>query len=61
LTGNYLKYLIALLNTDFITYIFKRFYAGGGLGESGFRYKKAFIELLPIPLISSEKQQPLLN
>ena len=31
------------------------FYAGGGLGEAGFWYKKAFFENLPIP--RSDKQQ----
>ncbi|MCX8054041.1 MAG: Eco57I restriction-modification methylase domain-containing protein [Ignavibacteria bacterium] len=61
LTGKDLKYLIALLNTNFITYVFKRFYAGGGLGESGFRYKKAFIEQLPIPKIPHEQQQPFIE
>ena len=30
-------------------YIFKNYYAGGGLGEKGIRYKKAFLNKLPIP------------
>ncbi|EEP2055847.1 class I SAM-dependent DNA methyltransferase, partial [Campylobacter coli] len=42
LTGENLKYLIAFLNNDFVAFIFKTFYAGGNLGENGFRYKKAF-------------------
>ncbi|ECV6531444.1 class I SAM-dependent DNA methyltransferase, partial [Campylobacter coli] len=49
LTGENLKYLIAFLNNDFVAFIFKTFYAGGNLGENGFRYKKAFLEKLPIP------------
>ncbi|WP_199768961.1 class I SAM-dependent DNA methyltransferase, partial [Helicobacter cetorum] len=57
LTGCNLRYLIALLNTSFIAYIFKTFYAGGGLGERGYRYKKAFIERLPIPKITEENQE----
>jgi hypothetical protein len=32
-----------------ITYFFRTFYAGGGLGGDGYRYKKAFFEKLPIP------------
>ncbi|ELW7872006.1 Eco57I restriction-modification methylase domain-containing protein, partial [Campylobacter coli] len=44
LTGENLKYLIAFLNNDFVAFIFKTFYAGGNLGENGFRYKKAFLE-----------------
>ena len=31
-------------------FLIKTYYAGGGLGESGIRYKKAFIEHLPIPI-----------
>ena len=34
---------------------------GTELGEKGYRYKKAFIELLPIPLISEEKQKPFIE
>ncbi|EJF7375392.1 Eco57I restriction-modification methylase domain-containing protein, partial [Campylobacter coli] len=37
LTGENLKYLIAFLNNDFVAFIFKTFYAGGNLGENGFR------------------------
>ncbi|EOZ2161556.1 Eco57I restriction-modification methylase domain-containing protein [Campylobacter coli] len=56
LTGDNLKYLIAFLNNDFVAFIFKTFYAGGNLGENGFRYKKAFLEKLPIPKINSKNQ-----
>lgn len=53
LTGKNLEYLIACLNSKPVTYFFKTFYAGGGLGEKGFRYKKAFLTNLPIPKIKS--------
>ncbi|RVZ08823.1 class I SAM-dependent DNA methyltransferase, partial [Helicobacter pylori] len=49
LTGEHLRYLLGMLHSKLITFAFKTFYAGGGLGESGYRYKKAFIERLPIP------------
>lgn len=49
LTGPNLHYLIGWLNSPTIGMIFKNFYAGGGLGEEGYRYKKAFLEKLPIP------------
>jgi len=40
------------------TYFFKHFYAGGGLGEDGYRYKKVFFEKLPIPkMIGTPNQQ----
>ena len=57
LTGEHLKYLIAFLNNDFVAFIFKTFYAGGNLGENGFRYKKAFIEKIPIPKINAKNQK----
>ncbi len=53
LTGNNLEYLIACLNSKPISYFFKTFYAGGGLGEKGYRYKKAFLINLPIPLLKN--------
>ena len=48
ITGEKLKYLTALLNSRPVTYIFKMFYAGGEL-VGKYRYKKAFLERLPIP------------
>ena len=49
MTGNNLEYLYHLLHSKIITYFFKTFYAGGGLGGDGYRYKKIFLEKLPIP------------
>ncbi|GHS54908.1 type II restriction endonuclease Eco57I subunit R [Helicobacter pylori] len=57
LTGEYLHYLLGMLHSKLITFAFKTFYAGGGLGESGYRYKKAFIERLPIPQITPQNQK----
>ncbi|WRB57248.1 class I SAM-dependent DNA methyltransferase [Helicobacter pylori] len=57
LTGEYLRYLLGMLHSKLITFAFKTFYAGGGLGESGYRYKKTFIERLPIPKIMPENQE----
>ncbi|GAA8657633.1 class I SAM-dependent DNA methyltransferase [Helicobacter pylori] len=57
LTGEYLRYLLGMLHSKLITFAFKAFYAGGGLGESGYRYKKAFIERLPIPKITPQNQE----
>ncbi|MGL2756138.1 DUF7149 domain-containing protein [Helicobacter pylori] len=57
LTGENLHYLLGMLHSKLITFAFKTFYAGGGLGESGYRYKKAFIERLPIPKITTKNQE----
>jgi len=56
MTGNNLRYLIAILNSQPPTFFFRKFYAGGGLGEEGYRYKKAFLEQLPIPTIAPQNQ-----
>ena len=56
LTGENLRYLTALLNSKFVTYAFRTFYAGGDLRGNTFRYKKVFINNLPIPRISKTKQ-----
>jgi hypothetical protein len=49
MTGENLEFLYDILHTKVVTYFFKTFYAGGGLGEEGYRYKKKFLEKLPIP------------
>jgi hypothetical protein len=54
LVGPEIKYLLALLNSTLLTYAFKYFYSGGGLGE-GFRYKKEYILKLPILRNPNEK------
>ncbi|WP_252183153.1 type IIG restriction enzyme/methyltransferase [Helicobacter pylori] len=56
LTGEHLRYLLGMLHSKLITFAFKTFYAGGGLGESGYRYQKAFIERLPIPQITKSNK-----
>ena len=61
LTGENLKYLIALLNSKLLTFSFKSFYAGGDLRGNTFRYKKAFLEKLPIPKIPVKQQQPFIK
>jgi hypothetical protein len=60
ITGDSLKYLTALLNSKPVTYFFKNFYAGGDL-VGKFRYKKAYLEQLPIPQISPEAQTPFID
>jgi adenine-specific DNA-methyltransferase len=38
--GKNLKYIIGLLNSKPVAFFFKTFYAGGGLGEDGYRYNQ---------------------
>ncbi len=56
MTGEHLKYLLGLLNSTPVFYFFKMFYAGGGLGSTGIRYKKTFIKKLPIPQITPQNK-----
>lgn len=56
MTGKHLKYLLVVLNSKPATFFFKTYYAGGGLGEEGYRYKKAFLEQLPLPPITPQNQ-----
>ena len=58
LTGEHLRYLYNIFHSKVFTYFFRHFYAGGGLGEDGYRYKKVFFEKLPIPkMIGTPNQQ----
>ena len=45
-----MDYLVEYLNNPLSGWIFKKYYAGGGLGDTGYRYKKAFFVNLPIPI-----------
>ena len=56
MTGSHLRYLCGLLNSRPVEFFFKRYYEGGGLGEEGYRYKKAFLEKLPIPPITPQNR-----
>ena len=60
ITGKDIKFLVSILNSKPFTYFFDRFYAGGGLGDEGFRYKKKFLEICPIPQIPVASQAPFI-
>ncbi len=61
ITGKYLKFLIGNLHSKLLTFVFKKFYSGGGLGEDGYRYKKQFLEQLPVALLSESERQPFVE
>lgn len=61
ITGEKLKYLVGLLNSKAVTYIYKKFYAGGGLGDKALRYKKAFLEKLPIPIADVDIEKTIID
>ncbi|WP_017370803.1 TaqI-like C-terminal specificity domain-containing protein [Lactococcus garvieae] len=51
ISGENLETLTIFLNSKIIFSIFKLFYAGGGLGNSGIRMKKTFLQKLPLPRV----------
>ncbi|MGC8966539.1 MAG: TaqI-like C-terminal specificity domain-containing protein, partial [Caldimicrobium sp.] len=56
MTGKNLKYILGLLNSKPVSFFFKKYYAGGGLGSEGYRYKKAFLEQIPLPPLTPQNQ-----
>ncbi|RLD83116.1 MAG: class I SAM-dependent DNA methyltransferase, partial [Bacteroidetes bacterium] len=60
ISGEKLKYLTALLNSKAVTFLFKSFYMGGEL-VGKIRYKKAFLENVPIPYPTDEQEQPFIE
>ena len=56
ISGNNLKYLLALLNSKLVFWYFNLICAESGVGTN--RWKKIYVEQLPIPEISNEAQKP---
>ena len=53
------KFYLCLLNSKLIEFYYKSI--GSILGERGYRLKKQYIEKIPIPEISKEKQKPFIK
>ncbi len=61
LTGEHLHYLIAIFNSKCWDFIFKKFYAGGGLGDEGFRYKSEFMLDTTIPEVDKKTEDKIVS
>lgn len=59
MTGESIKSLVALLNSKLLTYAFRNYFSGGDLRGNTFRYKKAFLEQLPVIKADAATQQKL--
>ena len=57
MTGESLKYLCGLLNSALVRWFLQQTAPTSGMGT--FRWKKVYVETIPIPKISEEEQQPL--
>ena len=55
ITGNSLRYILSFLNSKLCTYIFKKFYSGGGLGNN-YRYQKEYLTKTPLINITSVQE-----
>lgn len=53
ITGEKLKFLLTVLNSNLFFYSVKNFYGGGGLGNTGIRMKHTFIDKYPVPEIEN--------
>ncbi|NCU42254.1 MAG: class I SAM-dependent DNA methyltransferase, partial [Candidatus Moranbacteria bacterium] len=56
MVGKNLKYLTGILSSKLVTFVYKNYYAGVDLSNSGYQYNKHAIENLPIPQITSINQ-----
>jgi len=61
LTGEHIKFFVGLFNTLFFKFTFSSYYAGGGLGAKGIRYKSDFMKKYPIPSINSSNSSIVSN
>jgi hypothetical protein len=59
LTGNDLELIFAFLVSDIGFYTFSKFYSGPQFDETGFRYKKEYINNLHVPDISQPDNELL--
>mgnify|MGYP004604030721 CR=1 FL=1 len=59
MTGNHLKYLLGFLNSTFSEYFFAKYGTTTGMGT--LRWKKYLIELLPIPVVTPEKENEFVS
>ncbi len=51
------EYLLGMLNSKLLSFAYKTFYAGGGLGDKGFRYKKSFLKKLPVIIFDPQNSK----
>ena len=59
MTGECLKYLCAVLNAELIRWFLQQVAPTSGMGT--LRWKKVYVETIPVPKISAVKQQPLIQ
>lgn len=59
MTGNQIKYLLALLNSKTINYYHSLNCGTSGMGTN--RWKKIYVNEIPIPIVTEKEQQPFID
>ncbi len=59
--GKNLHLILAVVSSKLGVYAFTKYYCGTQFDEKGFRYKKEFLEKLPIPKIPESQQKPFIK
>jgi len=59
MVGEHLLFLLGFFHSKAGDYCFKKFFAGGGLGNTGFRYKSEFMYDLPIPTPNQKDEREI--
>ena len=59
LTGRHLKFLCAVLNSELVRWFLRHTAPTSGMGT--LRWKKSYVEAIPIPLISSATKKPIVQ
>ena len=59
MTGKYLELIFSFLVSDIGFYVFTKFYSGPQFDETGFRYKKEYMNNLHIPIINQQNNKLL--
>ena len=61
MTGENLKYIMAVLSSKLGFYIFYNFYSEITLGDVGFQYRKSSLEEFPIPEVDKKTEKEIVN
>ncbi len=61
MTGKDINIVYLYLASDFGFFIFSKFYAGPQFDATGFRYKKAYLDEIPIPNLNDKQMHILLS
>ncbi len=56
LVGEHVKFLTALFNSKLFRFSFAKWYSGGGLGDTGIRFKGEYMKNFPVPECKEDNQ-----